>query len=108
MFRTALPLLVAAALTGCVSADASIRGATESQKFAQVCRTAPILHATFVALAAEKAGPKLVAQEAKAYAVLQQVCANPPVDVETALIAAADAYAVVLERQADVAEKQGG
>lgn len=96
------------AMAGCTTLDTGVATAPASNRFADICRTAPAAHLAFTLLTANvTVSASVLDAERAAYAVVRTACANPPQDTAEALVALAEAYATVLQLQADVAAKQG-
>lgn len=76
------------------------------------CTAYPIADAAFVTIVAAtppgKIPPKVVTAEKAAVAGLAAICAAPPKDASTAVIAAANAYKAVMQAIADARSAQGG
>ncbi|KAA0970791.1 cell wall anchor protein [Aureimonas fodinaquatilis] len=105
MKRVLIAAAAALALTGCANMDGLIQ--SKQDELAQICRTEPIIHAAFVAIAADGSISKRIVQaELEAHTTIAAICANPPTDTATALATAAEAYARVLSARAKAAEQE--
>lgn len=101
-----LGLVGALALSGCASLDKVI--GENQDEFANICRNAPVIHAAFVVAASGGSiSQSVIDREARAYAIVDKTCKNPPQNSADALIAVAEAYAVILDQRATVAQKTG-
>lgn len=95
MLKT-LPLLAAVCLVLPACQTTQIDAAIQ-KNLPQVCSAAATAHSAFVVVAATgDIKPKTVAKEAAAYQALATVCAAPEsVTAATALVRAAEAYAII-------------
>ena len=98
LVRVAAPVLAAAiALGGCNASSVNRTIAADASKsLPSTCALGAAAHAAFSTIATTgKLKPTLVKSEGAAFAGLQNLCANPPTDIGSALIDAASIYATI-------------